>query len=498
MINARLDRDLARDARETAKQEAREAQEARQYQRQTFTPEIQSAIDTLKFEIGLGPNRRKSYAIENFFKTRKDGGVYKTTKTPAQLAESITENLPENIAYLTDFGEDILRTLLIRAINEGVEARETTAELKDRIGSVITKRAQDNAASQKARITGKGQLETTSTMRRNIMNLTSSGHFDAKRRGETDERSYMGLAAIEKTLGMSERLDDLYVDAIFRQALPPELERFKMPVTRFSAKAADEVAGAFANKYETVGEIRDNISTIREQMRATIKSALDETANALVKRPATLDLINQSYEKATERLNTDRQKNIENARALARYTDDPQAHLAEIQELERQSDQAIAEQMGINREFADAYIHEASDLVERAIETTKGEVIDNVMSVKTPKHAGKFTASGQGKANRKLMARIFNELFEQVRREIGDEPIERGENHPRNIADTVKKPSKTPAQFRGNIERADKEKRARKLAEREARRARRVQKSARPLITYRAQLIQTAERLTAA
>ena len=93
---------------------------------------------------------------------------------------------------------------------------------------------------------------------------------------------------------------------------------------------------------------------------------------------------------------------------------------------------------------------------------------------------------------------VFNEVFEQVGREIGDEPIERGENHPRNIADTVKKPSKTPAQFRSDIERADKKKRERALAEREARRARRVQKSARPLITYRAQLIQTVERLTAA
>jgi hypothetical protein len=503
VIDARLERDLARDARETAKQEAREAQEARQYQQKTFTPEIQGAIDTLKFGIGLGPNRRKSYAIENFFKTRKDGGVYKTTKTPAQLAESITENLPENIAYLTDFGENTLRTLLIRAINEGVEARETPAELKDRIGSVITQRAQDNAASQKAQITGDGQRKALLEMRRNINTLSGTGHFDEYRR--RGERSYMGLGAIEKTLGMSERLSDLYVDAIFRQALPPELERFKAPITRFEPKAADQVAGAFANKYETVGEIRDNISTIREQMRATIKTALDKTTNALVKRPVTLDLINQSYEKATERLNTDRQKNIENARALAQYTDNPQAHLAEIQELERQSDQAIAEQMEINSEFARAYIHEASDLVERALETTKGEVIDNVMSVKTPMHADKFTATVRGKANRKLMARIFNEVFEQVRREIGDEPIEQGENHPRNIADTVQKPSKTPAQFRADIERAREEKRAQARAKREevkARSATTVQKSLSApkltkMITYRAQLIQTVERLTA-
>jgi hypothetical protein len=305
----------------------------------------------------------------------------------------------------------------------------------------------------------------------------------------------MGLGAIEKTLDMSERLSDLHVDMIFRQALPSELERFKTPMTRFGAKAADQVAGAFANKYETVGEIRDNISTIKEQMRATIKRALDQTTDALVKRPATLDMINQSYEKATERLNTERQKNIENARAFAQYTDNPQAHLAEIQELERQSDQAIAEQMKINQEFANAYIHEASDLVDRVLETTKGEVIDNVMKVKTPLHADKFTATERGKANRKLMARIFNEVFEQVRREIGDEPIERGEKHPRNIADTVKKPSKTPAQFRDDIERADEEKRERKLAEREARRARQVTKSANHMINYRAQLLQTIERI---
>ena len=301
----------------------------------------------------------------------------------------------------------------------------------------------------------------------------------------------MGLGAIEKTLDMSERLSDLYVDGIFAQALPPELERFKLPVTRFGRKAADEVAGAFANKYETVGEIRDNISTIKEQMRATIKRALDQTTDALVKRPTTLVLINQSYEKATESLNTDRQKNIENARALAQYTDNPQAHLAEIQELERQSDQAIAEQMEINREFASAYIHEASDLAERALETTKGEVIDNVMKVKTPLHANKFTATERGTANRKLMARIFNQVFEQVRREIGDEPIERGEKHPRNIADTVKKPSKTPAQFREDIDRAERDARER-LAERWGRITR---KSANHMINYRAQLLQTIERI---
>jgi hypothetical protein len=93
------------------------------------------------------------------------------------------------------------------------------------------------------------------------------------------------------------------------------------------------------------------------------------------------------------------------------------------------------------------------------------------------------------------MARIFNEIFEQVTREIRDEPIERGENHPRNIADTVRKPSKTPAQFRGEIERAEEEKKARKLAEREALRARRAQKSALHLIDYRASLLATVERL---
>jgi hypothetical protein len=491
VIDARLDRDLARDARETAKQEAREAQEARQYQQKTFTPEIQSAIESLKSRHFA--TRGKSYPLETYLKTRKDGGIYRTTETPAELADRIAENLPDNLANLYDFREDTLRALITKAINEGVEARETPAELKDRIGSVITQRAQDNAASQKAQITGEGQSKALREMKRNIQTLSGDGYFDEYRRG--GERSYMGLGAIEKTLDMSERLDNLYVDAIFRQALPPELERFKAPISRFEPRAADQVAIAFANKYETVGEIRDNISTIREQMRATIKNAVNKTADALAGNPYTLRLINQSYEKATERLNTDRQKNIENARALAQYTDDPQAHLAEIQELERQSDQAIAEQMEINSEFARAYIHEASDLVERALETTKGEVIDNVMSVKTPKHANKFTASVQGKANRKLMARIFNEVFEQVTREVRDEPIERGEKHPRNIADTVKKPSKTPAQFRGDIERADEEKRERALAEREARRARRTQKSANHLINYRAQLLQTIERI---
>jgi len=474
--------------------EAAETLDTRSAQQKTFTPEIQSAISS--FKVDVGRRQPKSYPLETYLKTRKDGGIYRTSKTPEQLANLIAGNLPDNLANLYDFGEDTLRALITRAINEGVEARETPAELKDRIGSVITKRAQDSAASQKAQITGEGQSKALREMRRNIMTLSGDGYFDEYGRG--GERSYMGLGAIEKTLNISERLNDLYVDAIFREALPPELERFKAPISRFGTKAADQVAIAFANKYETVGEIRDNISTIREQMRATIESAIHKTSNALAGNPYTLRLINQSYEKATERLNTDRQENIENARAFAQYADDPQAHLAEIQELERQSDQAIAEQMEINREFANAYIHEASDLVERALETTKGEVIDNVMSVKTPKHAGKFTASVQGKANRKLIARIFNEVFEQVRREIQDEPIERGEKHPRNIADTVKKPSKTPAQFRGDIERADEEKRARKRAEREARRARRVQKSARPLITYRAQLIQTVERLTAA
>jgi hypothetical protein len=115
-------------------------------------------------------------------------------------------------------------------------------------------------------------------------------------------------------------------------------------------------------------------------------------------------------------------------------------------------------------------------------------VIDSVMSAKTPKHAGKFTATERGKANRKLMARIFNEIFEQVTREIRDEPIERGENHPRNIADTVRKPSKTPAQFREEIE----TRRQRGQRKREARRA---QKSALHLIDYRASLLATVERL---
>jgi len=487
VIDARLDRDLARDARETAKQEAREAQEARQYQKQTFTPEIQSAIESLKSRHFA--TKGKSYPLETYLKTRKDGGIYKTTETPAELADRIAENLPDTLANLYDFGEDTLRALITKAINEGVEARETPAELKDRIGAVITKRFRDNAASQKAQITGEGQREALIEMKRNIKKLLGDGFFNENRR--RGERSYMGLGAIEKTLDMSERLSDLYVDGIFAQALPPELERFKLPVTRFGRKAADEVAGAFANKYETVGEIRDNISTIKEQMRATIKRALDQTTDALVKRPTTLDLINQSYEKATERLNTDRQKNIENARALAQYTDNPQAHLAEIQELERQSDQAIAEQMEINREFASAYIHEASDLAERALETTKGEVIDNVMKVKTPLHANKFTATERGTANRKLMARIFNQVFEQVRREIGDEPIERGEKHPRNIADTVKKPSKTPAQFREDIDRAERDARER-LAERWGRITR---KSANHMINYRAQLLQTIERI---
>lgn len=484
VIDARLDRDIAR---ETAKQEARETQETRPYQPKTFTREIQSAIDTLKFGVGL--NAQKNYAIENFFKVRKDGGVYKTTKTPRQLADRIVENLPDNLVNVYDFGEHTLGALITRAINEGVEARETPAELKDRIGAVITKRFRDSAVSQKAQITGEGQRKALIEMKRNIKKLLGDGFFNEYRR--RGERSYMGLGAIEKTLDMSERLSDLYVDGIFAQALPPELERFKLPVTRFGRKAADEVAGAFANKYETVGEIRDNISTIKEQMRATIKRALDQTTDALVKRPTTLDLINQSYEKATERLNTDRQKNIENARALAQYTDNPQAHLAEIQELERQSDQAIAEQMEINREFASAYIHEASDLAERALETTKGEVIDNVMKVKTPLHANKFTATERGTANRKLMARIFNQVFEQVRREIGDEPIERGEKHPRNIADTVKKPSKTPAQFREDIDRAERDARER-LAERWGRI---TQKSANHMIDYRAQLLQTIERI---
>ena len=475
--------------------EAAETLDTRSTQQKTFTPEIQTAIESLKSRHFT--TRGKSYPLETYLKTRKDGGIYRTTETPTELADKIAENLPENIASedynIYDFREDTLRALIARAINEGVEARETPAELKDRIGSVITQRAQDNAASQKAQITGEGQRKALREMRRNISTLTGDGYFDEYRRG--GERSYMGLGAIEKTLNMSERLNNLYVDAIFRETLPPELERFKMPLTRFSSRGADEVSGAFANKYETVGEIRDNISTIREQMRETIKSAVNQTSKALAGNPYTLRLINQSYEKATERLNTDRQKNIENARALAQYTDDPQAHLAEIQELERQSDQAIAEQVEINREFANAYIHEASDLVERALESTKGEVIDSVMSVKTPKNAGQFTAKEQGKANRKLMARIFNEVFEQVRREIGDEPIERGEKHPRNIADTVKKPSKTPAQFREDIKRADEDKRMRARAKREARRARRTQKSALHLTNYRSDLYRTIERL---
>ena len=464
--------------------ETAETLDTRSAQQQTFTPEIQSAIESLKSRHYA--TRGKSYPLETYLKTRKDGGVYKTTETPAQLADRIAENLPDTLANLYDFGEDTLRALITRAINEGVEARETPAELKDRIGAVITKRAQDSAASQKAQITGEGQRKALTEMRRNITTLSGTGHFNEYRRG--GERSYMGLGAIEKTLDMSERLGDLHVDGIFRQALPPELERFKMPITRFGTKAADQVAGAFANKYETVGEIRDNISTIREQMRATIKTALDKTTNDLVRRPTTLDMIRQSYEKATEQLDTTRQSNIENARALAQYADNPQAHLAEIQELERQSDQAIADQLEINREFADAYIHEAADLVERTLETTKGEVIDSVMSAKTPKHAGKFTATERGKANRKLMARIFNEIFEQVTREIRDEPIERGENHPRNIADTVRKPSKTPAQFREEIE----TRRQRGQRKREARRA---QKSALHLIDYRASLLATVERL---
>ena len=78
-----------------------------------------------------------------------------------------------------------------------------------------------------------------------------------------------------------------------------------------------------------------------------------------------------------------------------------------------------------------------------------------------------------------------------MRREIGDEPIERGEKHPRNIADTVKKPSKTPAQFREDIDRAERDARER-LAERWGRITR---TSANHMINYRAQLLQTIERI---
>tara|TARA_Y100000592_G_scaffold53922_1_gene85028 strand:+ start:7137 stop:10685 length:3549 start_codon:yes stop_codon:yes gene_type:complete len=478
---------------EDAKQEAREAQEARQYQKQTFTPEIQTAISYPVY--GRGRNSTKK-SFESLFKTRKDGGIFRMSKGEdiGNLAYAIAENLPEAVReYKAEIGMEGLSSLIANEIREAIEQRETPAELKDRIGAVITQRAQDNAVRRKEEITGRGERSALREMRRNIMTPSGDGYFDHQGRG--GPRSYVGLGAIEKTLDMSERLDDLYVDAIFKQALPPELERFKAPISRFEPKAADQVAVAFANKYETVGEIRDNISTIREQMRATIKSAVDTTADALVKRPNTLDMIKRSHEMITEQHDTQRQEAAEASRALAQYTDDPQAHLAEIQELERQSDQAIAEQMEINREFANAYIHEASDLVERALESTKGEVIDSVMSVKTPKHANKFTASVQGKANRKLIARIFNEVFEQVRREIGDEPIERGEKHPRNIADTVKKPSKTPAQFRDDIERDQEEKKARARAKREARRAQRTQKSALHLTNYRADLYRTIERL---
>ena len=451
-------------------QEAREAQERRLIQQKTFTPEIQDAIDVIK-----NPYRKDiTRSFESHFKTRKDGGIFRMSKNShmANLADAITSNLPKEITEY-DAGMEGLRSLIVDQITKAIEQRETLAELKDRIGAVITKRAQDNAVRRKEQITGRGLSAALREMNRNITTLSGRSHFNSKLRGEREDRSYIGLESIEDQLSIKKRIDETLIGNRFRVALPEEVREHVAPTARYGyTRAADHATIAFANKYQTVGEIRDNISTIREQMRSTIKGAMDGLTEYLVQEPAALDMIKRSYEKATEQRDTQREKALKTARALAQYTDDPQAHLAEIQELERQSDQAIAEQMEINREFANAYIHEASDLAERALESTKGEVIDNIMNIKgLNMHEGTLIASVQGRANRKLMARIFNEVFEQVREEIEKEPIGRGENHPRNIAETVKKPSNKAAQFRDDIERIVEEKKARRREEREAKRS---------------------------
>jgi hypothetical protein len=282
---------------------------------------------------------------------------------------------------------------------------------------------------------------------------------------------------------------------VFTRRLSERMEKYEASLpnrVRFNSSGPEVITAVYAEAYPTVGDIRENISEIRDELRTMITDGLNGVTRGVANPEVIFNRIKSGYEKATEQKNKDREDHLDRAKKLAQYTDDPQAHLSEVQERERKSAQEISEQLETNREFADAYIHEAAKIIEDATENTKGELIENLLESRS---SYQLKAPIEGKANRKLMARIFNEVFEQVRREIEDEPIERGEKHPRNIADTVKKPSKTPAQFRGDIERADEEKRARKLAEREARRARRTQKSANNLINYRAQLLQTIERI---
>ena len=495
VIDARLERDLARDARETAKQEAREAQEARQYQQKTFTPEIQGAIDNLRHPY------RKTHVdtFESHFKTRKDGGAFRTTLAPKDIATKITSSLPSEINQFI-VGKSTLSSEIATVIEQGVEDRKTPAELKDAIGETITAYAEDNAVINKEKISS---TKAIIDLDRNIEALTGTGLFDGDSRAyeKLDRRlAYIGLDRLKNDMGdINERIKaSVSMRHVFRRRLSERMERIEARLpnrVQFNSTGPELITIVYSEAYPTVGDIRENISEIRDELQTVIREGLNGLTSGVANPGVFFNRIKSGYEKATEQRNKDREDHLDRAKKLAQYTENPQAHLVEVQRRERKSAQEIAEQLEINREFADAYIHEATKIIEDATENTKGELIDNLLESRSDHQ---LKAPIEGKANRKLMARIFNEVFEQVRREIGDEPIERGEKHPRNIADTVQKPSKTPAQFRDDIERAREEKRAQARAKREEVKARRrasVQKSASHLITYRAQLLQTIERI---
>ena len=250
-------------------------------------------------------------------------------------------------------------------------------------------------------------------------------------------------------MGMNERASDVSISLIFRTSLPPDFDSYKPDFLRYGYRqGGDEVTLAFANKYTTVSEIRGNLSEIRGRMRAVIKKGVEHTIKSVTQTPSVFHMIQHSYGGMAKPTLKPLEEDLKIARSLAEYTDTPQEHLAEVQELEKQTREEINQQVKENKRFAGAYIHEASEIVESSLEKTKGEVIENIFKLSerelTNKHHNTLKASVQGRANRKLLAKIYNEVFEEVRRDIANDPIERGENHPRAIADKVKKTFKNP------------------------------------------------------